>query len=152
MDEIQIKSLCRIRKESCRQRLTQQTRWCCLQVYIGETGRSMHERMKEHDRNMRLARTETSAVSEHLKTGYFLIWNEVKFIDRDPNWYTRRVKEAIHITLIHITNITSIEIMESKFLKHGCLQLRSTAANREQTGPVRVQHLFGIMMRNEVRQ
>ena len=27
------------------------------------------------------------------------LWNEVKFIDRDPHWYTRRVKEAIHIKL-----------------------------------------------------
>ena len=26
-------------------------------------------------------------------------WNEVKFIDRDPHWYTRRVKEAILIRL-----------------------------------------------------
>ena len=36
-------------------------------VYIGETGRSMHERIKEHDRDIRLARTQTSAVSEHAK-------------------------------------------------------------------------------------
>ena len=34
----------------------------CGQVYIGETGRSMHERIKEHDRDIRLARTQTSAV------------------------------------------------------------------------------------------
>ena len=34
-------------------------------VYIGETGRSMHERIKEHDRDTRLARTQTPAVSEH---------------------------------------------------------------------------------------
>ena len=27
------------------------------------------------------------------------LWNEVKFNDRDPHWYTRRVKEAIHIRL-----------------------------------------------------
>ena len=37
----------------------------CGKVYIGETGRSMHERIKEHDRDVRLARTQTSAVSEH---------------------------------------------------------------------------------------
>ena len=42
----------------------------CGKVYIGETGRSMHERIKEHDRDIRLARTQTSAVSEHAhKTG-----------------------------------------------------------------------------------
>ena len=37
----------------------------CRKVYIGETGRSMHERIKEHDRDIRLARTQTPAVSEH---------------------------------------------------------------------------------------
>ena len=30
--------------------------------YIGETGRSIHERIKEHDRDIRLARTQSSAV------------------------------------------------------------------------------------------
>ena len=77
----------------------------CGKVYIGETGRSMHERIKEHDRDIRLSRTQTSAVSEHAhKTGHYPLWNEVKFIDRDPHWYTRRVKEAIHIRL-HPDNI-----------------------------------------------
>ena len=32
------------------------------------------------------------------------VWKEVKFIDRDAHWYTRRVKEAIHIRL-HPNNI-----------------------------------------------
>ena len=57
----------------------------------------MKDRIKEHDRNIRLARTQTSPVSEHAhNTGHYLRWDEVKFIDRDPHWYTRRVKEAIH--------------------------------------------------------
>ena len=40
---------------------------------------------------------------------------EVKFIDRDPHWYTRRVKEAIH-TRLHPNNInrdSGIEIPEA---------------------------------------
>jgi len=32
------------------------------------------------------------------------IWDKVEFIDRDPHWYTQRVKEAIHIRL-HPNNI-----------------------------------------------
>ena len=36
--------------------------------------------------------------------GHYPIWNEVKFIDRDPDWYTRRFKGAIHIRL-HLNNI-----------------------------------------------
>jgi len=58
----------------------------CGKVYIGETGRSMQERIEEHDRDIRLACTQTSAISEHTQeTGHYPIWNEVKFIDRDPH-------------------------------------------------------------------
>jgi len=74
-------------------------------VYSGETGRGMQERIKEYDRDVRLACTQTSAVSEHAdETGHLPIWKEVKFIDREPHWYTRRVKGAIHIRL-HPNNI-----------------------------------------------
>ena len=76
----------------------------------------MHERIKEHDRDIRHAGTQASAVSEHTnKSGNFPIWNEVKFIDRDPHWYTRRVKEVIHIRL-HPNNInrdSGVEIPKS---------------------------------------
>ena len=56
----------------------------CGKVYIGETGRPMQDRMKEHERDIRLARTQTSAVSEHANnTGHNPLWNEAKFINRD---------------------------------------------------------------------
>ena len=88
----------------------------CSKVYIGETGRAMQDRIKEQDRDIRLARTQTSTVSEHAnETGHLPIWKEVKVIDRDPHWYTRRVKEAIHIRL-HPNNInrdSGIEIPEA---------------------------------------
>jgi len=88
----------------------------CGKVYIAETGRAMQDRIKEQDRGIRLARTQTSAVSEHAnETGHLPIWKEVKFIDRDPHWYKRRVKGAIHIRL-HPNNInrdSGIEIPEA---------------------------------------
>ena len=91
----------------------------CGKVYIGESGRPMQDRIKEHDRDIRLARTETSAVSEHAhNTGHKPLWNEVKFIDRGPSYYTRRVKEPIHIRL-HPNNInrdSEIEIPEAWML------------------------------------
>ena len=72
----------------------------------------MRERIQEHDRDIRFARTQTSAVSERPnETGHIPIWSKVKFIDRDPHWYTRRVKETIHIRL-HPS--TSIKIVVSK--------------------------------------
>ena len=85
-------------------------------VYIGETIRPMQYRIKEHDRDTRLALTETSVVSELAhNTGHKPLWNEVKLIDRDPYYYTRRVREAIHIRL-HPDNInrdSGIEIPET---------------------------------------
>ena len=70
-----------------------------------------------HDRDIRLARTKTSAVSEHAhNTGHKPLWNEVKFIDRDPYYYTRRVKEAIHIRLYpdNINTIKKTQQQESR--------------------------------------
>ena len=121
----------------------------CGKVYIGETGRSMRERIKERDRDIRFARTQTSAVSEHAnRTGHIPIWSEVKFIDRDPHSYTRRVKEAIHIRL-HPNNINSdsgIKILEAwipTIKQH----------NSRLNGPVRERLLTtGIIMRIEMHQ
>jgi len=77
----------------------------------------MQDRIKERDRDIRLALTQTSAVSEHTnETGHLPIWKEVnKLIDRDPHWYTRRVKEAIHIRLHpnKINRDSGIEIPEA---------------------------------------
>ena len=57
-----------------------------------------------------------TTVSENAnETGHFPIWKEVKFIDRDPHWYTRRAKEGIHVRL-HPNNInrdSGIEIPEA---------------------------------------
>ena len=52
---------------------------------VKETGRCMHEQIKKHDRDIRLSRTQTIAgVFEH---------DEVKFVDREPHWYSRRIEE-----------------------------------------------------------
>ena len=40
----------------------------CGKVCIGEAGRCMHKRIKEHDRDIRLSQTQTPAVSECANT------------------------------------------------------------------------------------
>ena len=50
-------------KSSSEQIFSENSRW--VPLYIGETGRCMHQRSKEHDRDIQLSRTQTSAVSEH---------------------------------------------------------------------------------------
>ena len=56
----------------------------CSKVYIAEMGRWKHEWIKELERHIRLSRTQSSAVSERAnKTAHYLLWDEVKFIDKD---------------------------------------------------------------------
>ena len=109
----------------------------CSKIYIGETGRPMPERMKEHERDTRLVRTQTCTVSEHAnKTGHHPLWNKVKFIDRDSHWSTRGVKEAIHM-ILHPDNINRDK--GTKFLKCGYQRSRNTAGDRYDSKPPREQ-------------
>ena len=72
----------------------------CDKVYIGETDRLIGERIKEHQLDVRLFRVDSSAVAEHnWGAGHHPNWDGVHFVDQDKHWYTRRVKEAIHIRL-----------------------------------------------------
>ena len=41
----------------------------------------MHERIKEHDRDIRLSRTESSAVTENAnEAGHYLLWDKKVFL------------------------------------------------------------------------
>ena len=75
----------------------------------------------------------------------------MKFIDRDSHWYTRRVKESIHVRLnpSNIKRDSGIEIPEAWVY----LRSKSTTADQHQSGPMREQHLtVGIIMRIEMHQ
>ena len=64
-------------------------------------------------------------------------WIEVKSIDRDPRWYTRRVKEAISQ---HFTLTKSTGTVEWKFLKRGCPRPKKTTTGElHDNGPSREQ-------------
>ena len=70
----------------------------------------------EHGRDIRFARKQNSAVSEQVnETGHLPNWNEINLIDCDPHWYTRWVREAIHIRLnpSKINRDSGIEIPEA---------------------------------------
>ena len=101
------------------------SRWNRFELLIATF--RLQDRIKERDRDIRLARTQTSAVSEHAnETGHLSIWKDVS---------------------------TSIEIVESKFQKLGYLRSENTTADQPQSGPVREQHLIvGIIMRIEMHQ
>ena len=80
------------------------------------------------NKDIRFVPTQTSVVSKDAhEIGHSLIWNEVKFIDRDPHWYTPWVKEAIHIRLLP-NNINRDSGL--KFLKHGCPRSKNTTTGK----------------------
>ena len=75
----------------------------------------MQDKIKEHNWDIRVARTQTSAFSGHAHNNrHHPLWNEVKFVDRDPHHYTRRVKVAIHrLYPNNINRDSGIEIPEA---------------------------------------
>ena len=68
----------------------------------------MHEQIKEHDRDIRLSQTRTSAISEHAnKTWHHPLWDKVTFIDQDPHWYSRRVHDEPQAVKFNQFNLIS---------------------------------------------
>ena len=69
--------------------------------YIGESGRALGERIKEHQAACKYVHYDKSSVAEHAwKDGDHQInWDDVDIIDRAQGMTERRVKEAIYIGL-----------------------------------------------------
>ena len=104
--------------------------------------------LNQHERDVRLARCQTSEVAEHANaTGHGPSWNDVKCIDRDPHWHTSWVKEAIQIRL-HPNNINrdnGIEIPEAwmpTIRKHSWEHSDLGTAARQHTRPIMIQQVI----------
>ena len=70
----------------------------CDAVYIGETLRSLEERLKEHKRHVEKSDPKGSAIAEHmLKIGHSIAWDKAQVIDYEQRWGARKFKEALHI-------------------------------------------------------
>jgi len=70
----------------------------CNTVYIGETGRSLATRKKEHMANVRLDKTDSSALAEHANsTGHDIAWENSSLVEQEPRWLHRKWKEACYI-------------------------------------------------------
>ena len=68
----------------------------CPKSYIGQTGRQLGQRLKEH-KSVAPSRVP-SAVSEHSSaTTHKIDWDGVKVLDREDREFPRLVREAIHI-------------------------------------------------------
>ena len=68
------------------------------QTYIGETGRPLETRLKEHREAVKKLDTQKSAIAEHVaNTASMPIWKDTQILAEETDWYRRRVKEAIWI-------------------------------------------------------
>jgi hypothetical protein len=67
-------------------------------MYIGQTGKYIEARCKEHMRHIRLDQLEKSAIAEHsINAGHQIDFNSFSVLDRASGYMDRLVKEAIQI-------------------------------------------------------
>ena len=111
---------------------------CELRIIRGNT-ESFAREDEKHDRDIRLAPTQTSAISEHAnEKGHLPIWDEI-----------------VTLTGTHegSRKLPILDFIQTTFLKHGHLQSKSATAGLLRNGPMREQrHKVGIIMRIEMHQ
>ena len=70
----------------------------CPKVYIGQTGRTLEHRLKEHKRALTSGNVSQSAVAEHaMDESHTIKWEEAEVVNHHPLYRQRCALEAWHI-------------------------------------------------------
>jgi len=76
----------------------------CSWSYVGETGRTLSERLKEHKRAVRNM-SASSEISNHgLETGHAMDWSNAECLSREGGYFRRIFKEAWFSRSLHSGN------------------------------------------------
>lgn len=96
----------------------------CDKVYIGETGRQVKTRMKEHERMVKNENTEVSHLARHCNNcGCQPNLDSVTILKREDHWKARKIKEAMEMLKAGNENFarSSFDLSScwtAEFLKH----------------------------------
>jgi hypothetical protein len=72
----------------------------CSKVYIGQTGRTIETRCKEHMRHIHPGHPDKSAVAEHsIEAGHNIDFNNIMILEKVTVYMDHLVKEAVEIHL-----------------------------------------------------
>jgi len=73
----------------------------CDMKYVGETGQQFHTRKQQHQRDVK-NRVSTNGIYNHLKNNkkHKIGWDDAVFIDREPHFMRRKIKESIYINAL----------------------------------------------------
>ena len=66
-------------------------------MYVGETGRTLKQRITEHKRAVRNADSNNGLAVHVAESEHEIRWNEAEVVCREEQWIKRKIKEGLSI-------------------------------------------------------